>query len=526
MYISAKPISCNSYVYEIEIFQLRDVGSDIIFGGLELNFGDGTVEEIEYNDYDFYEEYDENAIIKTIREHAFPGPGVYTISVRLFNRTPDIQNMSRSVNTPLYSQSKITIDPLIGCNSTPKLEILSHTYLSGQNYSYDFSFVDTENDSLSYYLTTPQQSRQNSVVDYGYPSDYEPLLNQKISCISIDPYNGSVLLNSKNLVGNYTIALKIEEWRKINGVYLQISSSVLDHSIVFVETENTPPQLSDIQDTAIIVGQHFTQNIIASDPENDSILFNCYGDFFQFPETLQTEHFDYAFGPIQKNISFTPSVDNARKKPYKAVFSMIDKNENGSLNNTKSIYLWIADKIHTPDSVKLFTGQEINSGVITLTWMDVEDELGYIIERADQHFPDFERLVVLPADLASFNDPSVVDGKTYQYRIKAVGTTMSGFATTIVSTSDIITSLKDNAFTGESKIYPNPSNGSFWIHDDLHIKSIEIFDLSGKIVWKTKPNPTLLQKEANYISTNLSKGIYIVNLSSIEDVYSQKVIIN
>jgi len=51
MYISAKPISCQSYAYEIEITYNSFVGSDILFGEMQIKYGDGVIEDIALSDY-------------------------------------------------------------------------------------------------------------------------------------------------------------------------------------------------------------------------------------------------------------------------------------------------------------------------------------------------------------------------------------------------------------------------------------------------------------------------------------------
>ena len=488
---------------------------------MELRYGDGTYETISEGDFDEYFENNGYAVARTRRSHTFPGAGIYKLSIREFNRSANILNMTNSVNTPFFVETEFTIDPYIGCNNTPQLENISISQLAGETCKLDFSFQDSDEDSLSFQLVTPKQRKDVVVIDYWLPSDHEPALGREISKISIDPFSGSILFNSKNTTGMLTIALRVDEWRKIDNEYLKISSSILDHSFWLLKEDNNTPHFANLQDTAILAGHNLTLSITASDPENDSLLFNCYGDFFQLPENEHSEQFDYTLGPIQKNIDFTPTIEQVRNKPYKAIFSATNK----FFNKTESSYIWVADKAHSPEPVTLFTGEEISEGVILLSWVDTEDELGYIIERADKYFPKFNRLVVLPPDISTFTDPSVVNGNTYWYRIKAVGTKMSDYLTTMMSTSDIITSLPASTINSRLKIFPNPSNGTFQVLIGTSLDCIEICDISGKTVWQKDLSIHSKTPKSIKISSGLSSGIYIINAYSNNDITSQKILI-
>lgn len=350
IYLSAKPISCQSYSYEIELLYSSWNVSEVIFGEIEINYGDGIIEEFPVSDYSSIsiENKIKNAIY--VRGHSFSGPGIYIISARLFNRGVNIKNMDNSINTPMRVEMKIYIDPFLGCNQTPKLENIPTIHKMASTYFYDFSFIDKENDSISFQFTTPLQSANTPVVNYWLPDEMDEIQSRKISKISIDPFNGSFLWNIKDLDGRYSVAFKVNEWRKVDGVYYQISSSTMDYLIDLQNTENNYPEINGHQDTAIIAGNNFAINLAISDPDDDSIQVRMYGDFFQLMDVNQNEEMDFLPGPIEKSINFTPSSNHVRVKPYKTVITATDKNDSlGSLSNSESMYIWITDRDHEPD---------------------------------------------------------------------------------------------------------------------------------------------------------------------------------
>lgn len=85
-------------------------------------------------------------------------------------------------------------------------------------------------------------------------------------------------------------------------------------------------------------------------------------------------------------------------------------------------------------------------------------------------------------------------------------------------------SVSKNIKSTSTKIIPNPNNGNFIIESDLlkyNFSSINIFDALGNLVYSIK-NETRLNK-VNLNLEKLSKGIYMVNISSEKGSSNQKV---
>ncbi|SEW14258.1 zinc-dependent metalloprotease [Kaistella antarctica] len=76
------------------------------------------------------------------------------------------------------------------------------------------------------------------------------------------------------------------------------------------------------------------------------------------------------------------------------------------------------------------------------------------------------------------------------------------------------------------KIYPNPSNGNFFVKTKKLTGKVEtsIFDLSGKKVYSSVNNQSTEQTTKEY-NLNLPKGVYIVSVKSDKGAYTQKLII-
>jgi hypothetical protein len=114
-----------------------------------------------------------------------------------------------------------------------------------------------------------------------------------------------------------------------------------------------------------------------------------------------------------------------------------------------------------------------------------------------------------------------VDDLAYaEAQLKKIGQTDSWMkdATTTYTTNCTL-SNKEFDFTSSILIYPNPVNDILKVNNNSHyeIKKIQIFDISGKEVIKTKKTTIKLKK--------LKKGIYIVRIEESSGKYMTKKII-
>lgn len=84
------------------------------------------------------------------------------------------------------------------------------------------------------------------------------------------------------------------------------------------------------------------------------------------------------------------------------------------------------------------------------------------------------------------------------------------------------TSIKDEEHIfRDINVSPNPSNGIFYIDlDNLENVSLNIFDLSGKLVYTLSNANNIVELEIN-----VDKGIYFIQLRHLESTFQQKLII-
>ncbi len=86
------------------------------------------------------------------------------------------------------------------------------------------------------------------------------------------------------------------------------------------------------------------------------------------------------------------------------------------------------------------------------------------------------------------------------------------------------TIIKENQLLDGTSVWPNPSNGNFSINVNASESGvISIYDITGNLIKKIDTNKETFEYKIDL--TNLSKGIYMVNVDSKSEHYSKKIIL-
>ena len=136
----------------------------------------------------------------------FVAPGTYIISIELPNRPYGIINIPGSINIPFFIDSKITINPFLGANNSVVFNNPAIVKGSLNNVlTYNPMASDPDGDSLAYKLTACRGAGGLPIPNYSYP-----MAN---NVFSIDSITGDIYWDSPYMMGEYSIAMIIEEWR-------------------------------------------------------------------------------------------------------------------------------------------------------------------------------------------------------------------------------------------------------------------------------------------------------------------------
>ena len=281
--------------YEITVIGYADTDSPVLFGSNGvLDYGDGTAEAINNQGSAGWiprmRITDDTWRYELTRIHTFPGQKTYKISFRELYRNEGVLNMSNSVNMPFYMESTLIIDPLIGPNNSPHLKRppIDKTMV-GATYHHQPGATDTDGDSLAYRLVFNLQDSGIPVSNYRYPhqtfSEGSSLNGTNEAggapYLSINPFTGDVVWDAPGQQGEYSLALVVEEWRKVNGQLYMVGSVLRDMQIVVELSEMGPKLQFPISSTlAPTEGEAVQWTITATAPNpSDSVVLELWGDF-------------------------------------------------------------------------------------------------------------------------------------------------------------------------------------------------------------------------------------------------------
>jgi len=388
--ITATLISCQNYSYRFIITGYTDLESDVEFGGGEINYGDGVIDTFETGSPDVFEDLgDLKGLVIFFKEHTFPGPGIYKISFREFNRNANIVNMDNSVNTPFYIETVIVIDPFLGCNNTPVLlNPPVDDACVGVTYLHNAGAIDADGDSLSYEFTIPKQDQDIPVVNYRFPDDHD-LANYDAqnedktgpASFELDQETGDIVWNAPGGEGEYNWAFRIVEWRKIDGEWYQLGYVTRDMQVNVLDCDNEPPEIEPPPDTCVVAGDQLKETIFATDPDNDPIELSSFGSVYEVPNSPASySPFPPVFqpSPAALNFSWLTECSHVREREYQVRFRAVDQPDVSMGRGPKlaDFATWFIRVVGPPPEGLM--AEQDNGNIVNLSWDP------YICDQANQ----------------------------------------------------------------------------------------------------------------------------------------------
>lgn len=340
--IIAERISTQALTYRITVVGYTDTGSQVQFGPGTINFGDGTEVQLSTESDISFKESLGNQIEKNtfILTHTFQGPGNYTIRFSEFNRNANTLNMDNSVDTPFYVETWIRIDPFVGINNSPVLTIPPvDNGAVNVRYIHNPGAYDPDGDSLAYLfdenIIRPKQAFERPVNRYRSPGSSEFSFNREDGSanpyISMDPLTGDLIWDAPGIAGQFNIAFRIEEWRRINGVYEMIGYVVRDMQIIIENTDNRRPELIMPDDICVVAGTRIQEIIQGSDPDGDDIRIEVFGDPIEITSSPASYSPISVFQPSPGIINFDWQTvcSHVRERTYQVRVRITDRPASG-----------------------------------------------------------------------------------------------------------------------------------------------------------------------------------------------------
>jgi CHU_C Type IX secretion signal domain len=473
--ITVERVSCNGLTFRITVTAYTNTGSPVRFSDNSngtLRFDDGSlihppqIENVQFAPNIGFTQY--------TTEHVFPGPGRYVISYQEPNRNEGILNISNSVRTPFYIETVIIIDPLIGCDDSPRLSVPPiDKGCTGKAWYHNPGAYDPNGDSLSYEFVVPKQDKGVVVNNYRDPNVKEfydriglnyLAANEQQSdspTFNINPVTGTIIWDAPGAPGEYNIAFKIIEWRKIGGVFKQIGYVTRDMQIIIEDCKNQRPELTVPQDICVVAGTSISETILGNDPDPlDSLKIEVYSEVLQLNPSPATyspfpAKFQGGSRPAKLQFKWDTKCNHVREQPYQVNFKISDKSTQGpSLVQFKTWRI----KVIGPKPVLKDPILDLVTRSAKLEWepytcaanaasMEVwrrvdsyPGDPGFCVTGMPDSF-GYTKIATLPIGTITYTNTGLASGAKYCYRLVAIFPSPKG-GKSIVSDEKCLTPFK------------------------------------------------------------------------------------
>ena len=368
--ITYEYISGNTYRITLITYTYTPSAANETRDYLTMIWGDDTQSEIQRISIEYLpDEIQKNTYIGT---HTFPGTGVYQMVMSDPNRNEGIVNIPESVTVVFTIKTTLKIDPEIGPNNTPvMLNPPVDKAALNQRFIHNPNAFDPDGDSISYKLTVCLGNNGLPIPGYTFPEADNELY--------VDEITGDFVWDAPVQIGEYNVAMEIEEWR--NGI--KIGSIIRDMQIEVEETDNNPPIIANLPDYCITAGEFLTFDVTATDPDGDNITLTASGGPFefdnnpaQFPEVIGSS-------PLTGTFEWNTLCEHIRQQPYNVLFRAEDDNPEVGLTDYENVMI----EVVAPAPENLNVNPTSNSVILNWDNYQCQNAEGFKIYRRTGSFP-------------------------------------------------------------------------------------------------------------------------------------------
>lgn len=451
--IIVERVSCNSLTFRITVTVFTNTeNTNVLFGGEDdwLDFGDGTRKLVPETANTPRPDLGEGiATASYTFVHTYSGFQEYIISYSEPNRNEGVVNMDGSVNTRFYIETKIIVDPFLGCNNTPKLLVPPiDRACTGVAWFHNPGAYDPDGDSISYEMVIPFREKETQVSNYRDPANAKFYTNFNTGneegtgppSFQINSTDGTITWNSPGMAGEYNIAFIIKEWRNIGGRWYATGFVRRDMQIIVDDCNNERPDLIVPNDTCVEAGTVLNAKILGIDPDGDQVKIEAFSEIFNFvsaPATYSPNPAVFQPTDPEAELTFQWKTDcsHVKEQPYQVVFKVTD-NANGSRLVTFKTWLirvvgpkpvWVNATIDlakrsanlTWDKYKCQNAEKIQ------VWRKV-DSFAFDPDNCQTGMPDlgYSLIATLPVGNSIYTDTNegrgLAAGAQYCYRLVAI----------------------------------------------------------------------------------------------------------
>lgn len=365
--------------------------------------------------------------------HTYGGPGAYEIAVEDPNRNDGVLNIDGSVDVPFAIRSLLIINPFAGHNSSVQLlNAAQQNACRAQPWIHNPGAFDPDGDVLTYDLVACRGYNGDFIPGYIYPDEVSPADD----VFSIDPSTGDVVWEDPQLVGEYNIAIRIQEWRWVESGLVLVGEVIRDMQIAVEQCTNEPPEIAEVSDTCIVAGTFYSQAFTATDPNGDPLGMSAVGG--PISEVEHPAVFTYQGGG-NATLNWFPQCEEVRAEPYSVVVKAEDVSVQVDLADLETVSIRVVSPAPLAEAAEavgnsvLVSWSPVACGASLPDWK--REQGRYVIHRrvGEENFEATSCQTGIPAswgysalaEVAGLDATGYVDedllsfGATYCYRVVA-----------------------------------------------------------------------------------------------------------
>jgi len=297
----------------------------------------------------------------------FPGEGTFFISMEDPNRNGGVINIPNSINIPIFVETTLEKFSAMGSNSSPRLlNSPIDQGCVGVPFMHNPGAYDPDGDSLSFRFIPCRGANGLNIPNFRLPSASDS--------ITINPITGDLIWASPETIGDFNIAILIEEFR--NGI--RIGSVTRDMQISIQHCDNRPPVLHAPEHFCVLAGDTLRIPVRATDPDPTDILtLSATGGMLPPIRNSAVFSGNTGVSPVYDTLIWVPQHSDVQQQPHPIYFRVRD-NGNPNLNALRTTFVQVIGPAPELDSIVP------TFDVISLYWTPISDEsiLGYRIYRS------------------------------------------------------------------------------------------------------------------------------------------------
>lgn len=307
--------------------------------------------------------------------HQYVGPGTYILSFDDQNRNAGVVNVPQSVSQSFCVKTQLVISAFAGNNCSVRFlkEPIQDACLN-RPWIHNPVAYDLDGDSLSYEPVVCLGLGCTPIIGYQYPNQ---VAGGTSATYTIDPSNGTIQWLNPQVQGEYNIAFKVHEWRRVQGVVVHMGWVTRDMQVTVRPCSNNPPVISQENDTCVVAGSFLTFPVQASDPNpGQAVTLTALGQPFVLPSSPASFVSPSPGQSVTGIFNWQTSCNHVRLQPYQVVFNAIDNAAQEQLQDYRAMNITvIGPRPQNPSATP-------NGSAIDLAWQpSCSNVTGYRIYR-------------------------------------------------------------------------------------------------------------------------------------------------